>query len=264
MTNTPDAIPPSPRIQALCRRRWPLLVTYLTVVLGGLTFAIFFKPIQLDWLFAVIALGAILLLQGLFLLGMPQLRWPKATRSVPMTVSIATGALLAALLTFGIAASLMNLVQVWEKVTDAVETNIFWIIAAAWGGWFFVFAIMWAGEWITVFNKIYRLLIAGTCLELLVTIPIDAHVRRRTSCYCGEGTFFAMIIGTSLAVWSFGPGLALLFLTRRLQLRGYYSACRECHYDLRGLDPTTKHCPECGTRIPERHRAMIQSAGGLL
>src|SRR5215212_3691794 len=129
--NTPDAIPPSPRIEALYRRRWPLLVTYITVVLGGVTFAIFFKRIQLDWLLTVIALGAILLLQGLFLLGMPQLRWPKPTRSVPMTVSIATGALLAALLTFGIAASIMNLVHVWKKVTDAVEINVFWVIAAA-------------------------------------------------------------------------------------------------------------------------------------
>ena len=254
---------PSPRpVQTLHRLRWPLFAAYAATLAGTVTWFLLSGDGYFDdsWILITICLGTFLALQATFLLGMPQLRWPKPTRPVPMTVSIATGALLAALLTFGIAASVMNLFNVWKKVTGAIDANIFWAIPIVWGAWFFVFAVMWAGEWLAVFRKIYRVLIAGTCLELLITIPIDAHVRRRTSCYCGEGTFFAMVIGTSLAVWSFGPGLALLFLTRRLQLRGYFATCRKCAYDLRGLPPDTKHCPECGARIPERHRALIQSA----
>jgi hypothetical protein len=253
---------PSPRpVQTLHRLRWPLFAAYAATLAGIVTWFLLSGDGYFDdsWILITICLGTFLALQATFLLGMPHLRWPNPTPPVPMMVSLATGALLAALLTFGVAASLLNIGSLWEKVTGAVEAHVFWFIAAAWAAWFFVFAVMWAGEWLLIFRRIYRLLIAGTCLELLITIPIDAHVRRRTSCYCGEGTFFAMVIGMSLALWSFGPGLALLFLTRRLQLKGYYALCRHCTYDLRGLTPDIRHCPECGTRIPERHRAAIQS-----
>ena len=210
-----------------------------------------------EWLATAIALLILLGAQALFLVGMPQARWPKPTGGVSMTVSMLTGALVAALLTFGVFAALLNITTAWERLTETVELNVFWVIPAAWAGWFFVFLVMWAGEWLMVFKKIYKLLIAGTVLELLVTIPIDVHVRRRTSCWCGEGTFFALVIGATVALWSFGPGLVMLLLTRRLQRRGYFSICRKCAYDLRGLDPESKRCPECGTRVPEKYRAGL-------
>jgi hypothetical protein len=234
-------------------------VSLYAITLAGLV--TWFVVATEEWLAAAIALLVFVGAQALFLIGMPQTRWPKPTRGVPMTLSILAGSLIAGLLTFGVFAALLNVTTAWERLAETFELNIFWALAAAWGGWFFVFFIMWAGEWLMVFKKIYKLLIAGTVLELLVTIPIDVHVRRRTSCWCGEGTFFALVIGGTVALWSFGPGLVMLLLTRRLQRRGYFSICRKCAYDLRGLDPATKRCPECGTRVPEKYRPGLAGPG---
>jgi hypothetical protein len=258
-----NEIAPPPRWRAVAfRLRYVLLAGYALTLAGLITwFAIAAADEGLEmWL----ALGITLLVffgtQALFLLGMPQTRWPKPTRGASMVLTICIGAGMAGLLSFGVLATLLNLFNVWERLTDAFDMNIFWAIVVAWGGWFFVFLVMWAGEWLVVFRKIYKLLIAGTVLELLVTIPVDVHVRRRTSCWCGEGTFFALVIGGVVALWTFGPGLVLLFMTRRLQRRGYFSICRKCAYDLRGLGPETKRCPECGTRVPEKYRAALTPA----
>ena len=246
--------PPPPWRRILFGLRWVLLGLYVLPLLGALVWFIIEE--REGWFGALIAVLILVGLQALFLVGMPHFRWPKPTSGIPMVISMSTGALLAGLLTFGVFATLLNAFNVWDRIVNAVEFNIFWVIAAAWGGWFFVFLVMWAGEWLHVFRRIYKFLIAGTVLELLVTIPVDVHVRRRTQCYCGEGTFFAMVIGITLAVWSFGPGLVMLFLTRRLQRKGYFSICRKCTYDLRGQPPGSDHCPECGTRIPKRYRPI--------
>jgi hypothetical protein len=242
--------------QTAFRLRYVFLSLYV-IVLTSLTAWLIIETDE--WLVVSIALLILLGAQALFLIGMPQLRWPKPTHGAPMILSMITGALMAGLLTFGVFATLLNIGSAWERLTDTVEFNIFWVIAAAWAAWFFVFFIMWAGEWLMIFKRIYKLLVAGTVLELLVTIPVDVHVRRRTSCWCGEGTFFALVIGGTVALWSFGPGLVMLLLTRRLQRKGYFSICRKCAYDLRGLSPDTKRCPECGTRVPEKYRADLSN-----
>src|SRR5207253_1616326 len=120
------------------------------------------------------------------------------------------------------------------------------LIAIPWALWFGIFTLILAGQWHEKFRRIYQILIAGTVLELLITLPIDAHVRRRTSCYCGEGSFFGLVIGLTTIVWTFGPGVALLFVARRLQRLSPNALCLNCGYDLRA---SKERCPECGTAI---------------
>ena len=91
----------------------------------------------------------------------------------------------------------------------------------------------------------YRVLVAGTFAEVLLTVPVDVMVRRRTSCYCDEGTFWALIVGGTTALWTFGPEIVLLFLAVRLKHREVKGVCVRCGYDLRGLPEP--RCPECGT-----------------
>jgi hypothetical protein len=245
---SPQDEPPRWR-QSLYRARYPLLTLYLVVLAAAVGFWLW---LGLDAFPAVICVLVFLGFQALFLIGIPQLRWPRPTRRTPMALSLAAGSLVIALLTFAIVAVILNAGDVWEHFIDRLEMNIFWVLAILWEIWLIAFAVMWAGQWFTGFKKLYKLIIAGTWLELLITIPIDVQVRKRTTCYCGEGTFFALVIGSTLAIWSFGPGLVLLFLTRRLQRDGYFSLCRKCGYDLRGT--TAPRCPKCAARVPARQR----------
>lgn len=134
------------------------------------------------------------------------------------------------------------------------RTDVPWafvgIMLAGWAFWFLVFALVGGGQqWGRRFGRMYRTLIAGTVLELLITLPIDAQVRRRTQCYCGEGTFYALAIGLTAVLWVFGPGVAILFVVRRQHRLAGSGRCLQCGYDLRGLD--TARCPECG--MPFKH-----------
>jgi hypothetical protein len=235
--------------EALYRLRIVLLVAYAALLAGAVAFYVW---LDADGFLVVAGLLVFLGVQALFLLGMPALRWPRPTRRKAMASSLITGSAIAALITFGLCATALNFFDVWKTATNAVGGHIFWTIVVAWAAWLFVFSMMLAGQWLGGFVKLYKLLVAGTWLELLVTIPVDVQVRHRTKCYCGEGTFFALIIGSSLAIWSFGPGLVLLFLTRRLQREAYFSACLNCGADLSAVNE--RRCPTCDARIPRNVR----------
>lgn len=280
----PGLTAPSPTHSKWVRRalwaRWILLACYLAFTLGWYFIALApHDPLGLgiqtnyprivDFLVATVTLFG---LQFLLLLGAPQLHWPRPRRRRSIFISLLAGSALAMLLSIGIVlafASLYKLIYTPDLFRDGSiittvtpgpatapapappfdwRTDIPWaiigIVLAAWTFWFLVFALVGRGEWTRRFGRMYRLLIAGTILELLITIPIDVQVRRRTNCYCGEGTFFSMIIGLTAALWVFGPGLAILFLIRRQQRLEQTGCCLQCGYNLHGLP--SDRCPECG------------------
>lgn len=230
--------------------------------------------VLVNFLIATLALFG---LQLLLLLGAPHLHWPRPRRGRSIFVSLAAGSAIATMLSLGIVcalASLHKLIDAPDSFRDGLiitsispgpatapspptapvpapfdwRTDIPWailgVVLAAWTFWFLVFALIGRGEWTRRFSRMYRMLIAGTILELLITIPIDVQVRRRTNCYCGEGTFFSLAIGLTAILWVFGPGVAILFFIRRRQRLGQTGCCLQCGYNLRGL--TSDRCPECG------------------
>lgn len=161
--------------------------------------------------------------------------------------SLIAGAFAAAAISCGICATLLSLSG--RTIKDVPEFNAgwsFWIVLVGlpWIFWFAVFAVLLAGRWSSGFGWMYRTLVAGTFAEVLFTVPVDVMVRRRTNCYCNEGTFWALIIGGTSALWTFGPGVVLLFVAVRMQRRVRTGVCVACGYDLRGLPEP--RCPECG------------------
>ncbi len=209
--------------------------------------------------------------QLLFLLGAPHLRWPRPRRKRSIFISLAAGAAIAVLLTAGVCFAGYELYRLsfdpgsfrsnWTATTAPSTTavtpantvsnsgwDIPWpligIAAVAWTFWFLIFALVGAGEWMGRYRRMYRILVAGTVLELLITIPVDAEVRRRTNCYCFEGTLVSLAIGLTAILWTFGPGVAILFLIRHKQISDRGGKCLNCGYDLRGL--SSSRCPECG------------------
>ena len=196
--------------------------------------------------FVFVVLFLMILTQAGFLAGAPHLTWPRPHKRRPMIVSKVVAALAAALLTYGLCASLVSLADLSRNRHTNFEAWILLVVVLClWAAWCVPFLLVWAGEWLPMFRRTYKYIFAGTALELLITLPIDIQVRKRTSCYCEEGSFLGLVIGITVAVWSFGPGLILLYLNRKFQRRIALGRCQKCGYDLRGL--SENRCPECGT-----------------
>lgn len=227
----PDDRPLRPVMRFLVAGRWVWLSLYVAGALGLAAVVCANEPGAVGPV--AVVLVALVGTQALFLVGAPHLRRPRGRPRRAMWVSLAVGGAAAALLTVGLVFTLLNALDWWRPAAQYVGSSeatggpgplvlVGAPVLLTWAAWVGVFGLVFAGEgyaWFRGFRRLYATLVAGTFLELLVTIPVDAQVRKRTSCWCDEGTFFALIIGGSMAVWTFGPGIALLFLTRRLQRR---------------------------------------------
>lgn len=88
-------------------------------------------------------------------------------------------------------------------------------------------------------------LFLGTIIEIAAIIPLDVMVRRKGSCYCLAGTYFALCFCGSVAVFVIGPAILLPILARRRK-RWYHNKCDACGYDMTGC-LTALQCPECGS-----------------
>src|SRR5688572_17126508 len=87
------------------------------------------------------------------------------------------------------------------------------------------------------------LLLGGTVLETLIVVPIDIMVRRRTECYCGTGSFYALLISMWALLWLTGPGIVIAATSRRRRLWSE-TRCDACGHE-KGPSPGVR-CPECG------------------
>ncbi|NBX37283.1 MAG: hypothetical protein EBR10_08700 [Planctomycetes bacterium] len=143
----------------------------------------------------------------------------------------------------------------------AAALSALWLVAPVNGlpGWVVV-AVMTAqlgGSWL-LWNRwisrramqhdvpeawIIRRVLSGSALLIAGTLPLDVIVRRKTDCYCAEGSMWALSWGVGGAFWCLGPAV-FLRQTRRMRraLRGAF--CRSCgHARSPAGEPI---CPECG------------------
>ena len=83
-----------------------------------------------------------------------------------------------------------------------------------WIAWSIVFAFyLRQGDHFPKMGKIVRGLIAGSLLEVFVSIPV--YATRQEQCYCARGSYAGLVLGTTALLWAFGPGIFLLFLREK-------------------------------------------------
>jgi hypothetical protein len=138
---------------------------------------------------------------------------PVRRRSVWFPI-IASG-FLAALLFFGSAIAL----QEAFKGGDLVMQGILLATLGVWAIWSVVFwgVDLKAGSERTG-NSLYRLLIAGSVLELLIAVPANVIVRRRGDCCGGIETGMGICIGVSVMIVALGPSVLILYYKRRKRI----------------------------------------------
>ncbi len=214
------------------------------------------------WCFFAFCLGVFLLTQWFFLCPRGNRRLYVSATGRPMGLSLGIAALMAALLSVALLATVLQITGTWKSFadhwrwewTDSFVENGYPLppllaLLAAWAIWIVVFFIYfrqrdhfnWAG-------KILRGLIGGSILELLIAGPAQALSSEQKDCYCARGSYTGLVLGGTVLFWCFGPGIALLFIRerqRRQQLAGHF--CLRCGY---GLRASTERCPECGLPMP--------------
>ncbi len=131
-------------------------------------------------------------------------------------ISAAAAGLALALLVLAAVASVVAVLK-GDHWGDVVA----WIVLASWPSAWLVWAlVLWrlADRLFDPAQRVYRWLIAGSVLELLIAVPSHVIVRRRDE--CSEPIWIAYGIATGLAIllMSLGPGVLFLYRARMRRL----------------------------------------------
>jgi hypothetical protein len=94
-------------------------------------------------------------------------------------------------------------------------------------------------------GRIASRLFLGTVIEAAAVIPIDVMVRRKSQCYCAEGTLWTLTLCWGLGAVFLGPAIWLIPLARRRK-RWLAGHCDVCDYDMSAC-MGAERCPECGS-----------------
>lgn len=181
-------------------------------------------------------------------------------RSLMRTVAIS--ALIAGALTTGLFFAIAELCGVFEpivegilngEVRDRLPPLVSDWFGALWPWLFIVLGwLVWTPLLLTFssrrpasnrWSRWVFMLLGGTAVETLIVVPIDVMVRRRTDCYCGSGSFFALVISMWALLWLTGPGVVIALTSKRRRLLRE-THCERCGH-AKGPSPG-ELCPECG------------------
>lgn len=245
------------------RHRRALLVLVVVTTIAFLALIVFEFWVRFKFRGSVVfAVASFLLTQLLFFL--PRKHWKirltASGRSMPC--SLAAGAAVASVISVGLVAALLEIPDWWEGL--ALTTRIgplnerfeflnfagFWLLPVFWILWTPIFFLYFRGPHAYgQLSRMIRTLIAGSILELLVSVPVYAFLPDRHRCYCARGSYTGIVFGATALVWIFGPAVALVFFYQKSRAIRPMN-CPKCEYDLRGTIAAGRaQCPECGAGI---------------
>ncbi len=206
------------------------------------------------WLCGVVLCAA----QLVFLLPVVARKPLEFGRAKSLKVSMVIAGFVAMALTLGLAlavAGLMQLIVASRLGLKHVEqpdfpgewwfgTGFLALIVVSWLVWS-ILLIRFARrrQGFGIFGRVVGLLLGGTIAEVLVVLPLDIMVRRRTDCYCATGSFWTLCLAGWSLLWLAGPGIVIAVMSKRRRW-WFDTHCRMCGYE-KGPAPAER-CPECG------------------
>lgn len=201
------------------------------------------------WVGIAIAGAVVAALQAIFL--WPVRRPSPANAGRGLWPSIVIAAAACALLTGALLAALYDVAWLLDLLhgdlgsAPAAVSAIGLAVVVAWLVWLpIVGAFCDRSRRESALGHLSARLLLGTVVEVVAITPLYVMVRRRTSCFCGAGTFIALVACLGAGWLALGPAVFLPMLAARRK-RWYAGHCDACGYDMSGCSGAPR-CPECG------------------
>jgi hypothetical protein len=186
-------------------------------LLAGLSIPLLISGDASAW----ILLGVTVTSLAMFILGAGHRDLCRPIRRPRLVFPIATASFMLACLLTALTVALSELYRV-EQGSQGADLA-FWItLGCTWLFWAVVLFVHTRNlKRLATVSLLARLVFAGSIAELLATVPSHIIVSRRGGCFAGIGTGIGILAGLCVMLWSFGPGIFLLFLqeTRRSAAR---------------------------------------------
>lgn len=206
-------------------KRWALLTVglYAALILLMSTLVTYWLQPGADasewWSFNAAFLTVLVLAQLVLLLVPVDLSRERPVPRRKILASAIVGGLLMGLLVglflFGVG------IMIWKE-EEVYSFGWLWLVLTGaswlvWGVWFYKSCR--AGDPNVQISTISRWLLSGSILEMIVAIPSHIISRNRNDCCAPFATLVGIMMGLSVAVMSFGPGVFFLFAKRIRQKR---------------------------------------------
>jgi hypothetical protein len=207
---------------------WPvfILLAYFVInilLIFGITKICFYKEYVniIDVLPFTLIVAAVLLLCQIFFFDIKVDivdKRPVSKRKI--TVATIFIALLMAVLTFTafVVLCLVILTEDGPGWGPSYETIIqVFFILLFFGSWFFWgwgFLSTYKGGEGNFMTKTISRLMAGSVMELIIAIPSHILFRQRDDCCAPMFSYFGIVMGTTVLLFAFGPGIVFLYLKR--------------------------------------------------
>lgn len=202
-----------------------------------------------DEIYVVIAASIFALVQTAFLVPIVRPGLASSDAKHPLWLSIASAGLLGVCIAGGAAFALIEALWMVVDASGVAETTQSAVLRGFFTGWAAFGALMAWRVWRIgrsrepdMVDRLVRMLLAGTAIELALSVPIYALARKREACFCSLTSFYAIVVGTAGLITLCGPWAAL-FLTRKARMGWRKSACPRCGYPRRSGSAA---CSECG------------------
>lgn len=247
--------------QILYSIRWVLLILGVLLVGGSAGYLMIVSEGETS---VLITLAIFFFSQYLFLTPGKNFSFKLANKTSPMWHSMAILAIVMGIVSIGFILALTELFYDEEKIFDHLTPMLGWstlfLIWLAWALFFYWRWKSWKKNRYATLTKLLRGAIAGTFLDLIVSLFTFATVKDPDNCACGRGSFWGLALGISAAAWLFGPGIVLLFIYEKQKRLYNRAVCKNCQYDLRGsLNSDTSTCPECGHAFdPQELQTVVE------
>lgn len=222
-------------------------VFVISVILGVLLYVDQGDVESFPVLFVLICPLVIVGTQMLFIL--PIVKPPRLTsHGTSLCMSVLIASIVGTLLTFVFGAAVYSFVTtiILEQLSeDEISVKLFLsFLGIAWLVWS-VLLLVFVKRQSQDPRPLVRLtswLFAGSIIELLLLIPLNIMIARRSDCYCATGSFIALIFSVLASLWLFGPFMVILLVWRRRPWTKDH--CFHCGYPRKIQGASV--CSECG------------------